>query len=166
MSRPLVQAAGHDLLVRPFTSDFHEIRGTLTASKFETIPVEIDLPYQVLIVGAVPTVTPTGARVGTFVLPTVDDIDVTIASDDARYEFGAGQREGEQKAKNNRFSLSALKSENALLRIMLGKQTGNSKMVFQFFWRDSATVTAAGYLPCLVGLSLLLARLDAGSQNG
>lgn len=159
------QAAGHELLVRPYTRDFHEVRGTLSPTKTETIPIELDLPYGVIIVGAVPVVTPRGARAGTFVLPTIEDVDVTIATDDERYSFGAGQNEGDNKAKNSRLSLAALKADAALLRIALGRQTGNSKMVFQFYWRDPATVTAAGYLPCMVSLTLLLARTDAGSQN-
>lgn len=165
MARP-AQAAGHELLARPYTSDFHCLRGTLSAAKIESLPIDLDLPYGVVIVGAVPVVTATGARAGTFVVPTVEDVDVSIASDDSRYQFGARQAEGESKARNSLFSLAALKADAALLRIHLGKETGNSKMVFRFAWRDPATVTAANILPCLVSLTLLLARLDDGSKNG
>ena len=136
-----------------------------SALKTETLPIELDLPYGVCVVGAVPVVTPQGARVGAFVLPSVDDVDVSIATDDSRYEFGALQNEGENRAKNSLFSLAALKTDAALLRLVLGKATGTSRLVFRFAWRDPATVTAAAYLPCVCSLTLLLARLDSGSQN-
>jgi len=165
VSRSLAQSAGHELVVRPYTSDFHEVRGTLSALKTETLPIELDLPYGVCVVGAVPVVTPQGARVGAFVLPSVEDVDVSIATDDSRYEFGALQNEGENRAKNSLFSLAALKTDAALLRLVLGKATGTSRLVFRFAWRDPATVTAAAYLPCVCSLTLLLARLDSGSQN-
>lgn len=164
--RPIAQYAGHDLLVRPFATDFLEIRARLPTIREQSTPIPVQLNYPVLIVGAVPVVTASGARSGTFVLPTIDDIDLAITSRDSRYAFGERYDEGESTAPNARISLRAFDPNGALLRMRLGQDSGQSELTIQFGWRDFVSVGPAGFLPAYCSIALLLQRLDGGSQNG
>lgn len=163
--RALQQRAGHDLLVRPFAGDFYEVQGRLSASKEVTLEIPYRVLYPSVIVSAVPVVTATGARAGAFVLPTIDDVNVSLRSKEGKYNFGERSDEGETSAANSRISLRAFAENATLLRLELGKQTGTSELIFQFGWRDFPTVAAANLLPCLVSLTLGLQRLDNGSEN-
>lgn len=154
--------AGYLSQIVPFAAESIEIRASLAVADTVASPVRMVLPYPVRIVSVKPSICAIGDRTGKYV-PTADDIDVSIESNDDKYNFMSRVDEGLTTPTNQRVSLVGLDATNRYFQLLLGSKNPNnqrSELLFQFGWKHPTTALTY-YVPVLVSLVLGIERLDA-----